>query len=67
MHIMILQENMNFMKTEPDSDSENYLKYSQNEDELLDVKEEENPVPITFPVMEAKIEVSCVYVLVYQC
>lgn len=67
MHILILQQNMNSIKTEPDSDSEMYLKYSHNADELLDVKEEENPVPITFPVMKVKIEVSCVYVLVCQC
>jgi hypothetical protein len=58
---------MNFIKTEPDSDSEMYLKYSDNVDELLDIKEEENPIAITFPVMEVKIEVSCVHVLVYQC
>jgi hypothetical protein len=59
-HIIILQQNMNFMKTEPDSDSEMYLKFSNNADELLDVKEE-NPIPITFPVMEIKTEVSCTY------
>ncbi|PNF23999.1 hypothetical protein B7P43_G09293, partial [Cryptotermes secundus] len=50
------QVNMNFIKTERDSDSEMYLKYSHNADELLDVKEEKNPVPITFPVMKVKIE-----------
>lgn len=55
-----LQQNMKFIKTEPDSDSEMYLKFSHNADELLDVKEE-NPIPITFPVKEIKTEVSCTY------
>jgi hypothetical protein len=55
------------MKAEPDSESEMYLIYSDNADDLLDMKEEEDPLAITFPVMEDKIEVSCVHVLVYQC
>jgi hypothetical protein len=61
---MILQQNMNSVKTEPDSDSEMYLEYSHNANELIDVKEEGDPVPIKFSVMEVKIEVSCVFVCV---
>jgi hypothetical protein len=53
---------MNLIKMEPDADSETYLSYSHNVSEMLDIKEEGDPVSITFPLMKTENEVSfCVH------
>jgi hypothetical protein len=54
----ILQHAMNLMKMEPDDVSETCLSCSYNESELLDIKEDGDPLSITFPVIKTEDEVS---------
>jgi hypothetical protein len=52
---------MSLMKMDPGADSETYLTYSHNINELPDIKEEkeEAPLMITFPVIKGEDKVSC--------
>jgi hypothetical protein len=47
------------MKMDPGADCGTYLIYSHNTNELPDIKEEQNPLLITFPVMKVEVKVSC--------
>lgn len=49
---------MSLMKMDPGADSETYLTYSHNINELPDIKEEA-PLMITFPVIKGEDKVSC--------
>jgi len=60
MTVLIYQHNMDCIKTEPDPDDEVYSS-SCSEIELVAVKQEEQPVLISFPPAEDGNEVS------YQC
>jgi hypothetical protein len=48
---------MDYIK--PDPDGELYLTSSQNENQQIDVKEEEDPLLIKLPVASSENEVSC--------
>ena len=50
---------MDFIKCEPDSDGELYPTSSQNQNLLNDVKEDEDPLFISYPLMKTENEVSC--------
>jgi hypothetical protein len=55
---------MDFIKPEPDTDEEAFLTFSCNENQLIDVKQDEDPLLIRFPVKTDK-EVSCIYKTVH--
>lgn len=57
-----LQLTVDFIKSEPDSDSEVYLT-SHNENGMIEVKEEEDPLLIRFPVTQDENEVSLWHVI----
>ena len=48
MTVLIYQHNMDCIKTEPDPDDEVYSA-SCSEIQLVDIKQEEQPLPISFP------------------
>lgn len=48
---------MDFIKREPDTDGEGFLTFSCNESQLIEVKQDEDPLLIRFPV-KADNEVS---------
>jgi hypothetical protein len=56
---------MDFIKPEPDPDGEAFLTFSYNDNQLIDVKQDEDPLLIRFPV-KADNEVSCVSVCPLQ-
>ena len=58
MTVLIYQHNMDCIKTEPDPDDEVYSP-SCSEIQLVAVKQEEQPVSISFPPAEDGNEVSC--------
>jgi hypothetical protein len=41
---------MDFIKPEPDPDGEAFQTFSYNENQLIDVKQDEDPLLIRFPV-----------------
>jgi hypothetical protein len=60
--ILMLQVTMDFMKSEPNSDSEACLTFSYSENEMVDVKEEGDPLLITFPVVKPENEVMLCFI-----
>jgi len=58
MTVLIYQHNMDCIKTEPDPDDEVYSA-SCSEIQLVAVKQEEQPVSISFPPVEDGNDVSC--------
>jgi hypothetical protein len=59
--VLFWQHNMEFIKTEPDSDAELYPA-SCSGSQLLDVKEEVKPVLVSFPLIKMG---HCVFVCVF--
>lgn len=49
---------MDFMKPEPDPDRESYIAFFCNENELVGMKENEDPLLMKFPVTDSENEVS---------
>jgi len=58
MTVLIYQHNMDCIKTEPDSDVEVYSP-SCSEIQLVDIKQEEQPLSISFPPAKDGNDVSC--------
>jgi hypothetical protein len=58
MTVLIYQHNMDCLKTEPDPDDEVHLA-SDSEIQLVDIKQEEQPLSISFPPAEDGSDVSC--------
>ena len=58
MTVLIYQHNMDCIKTEPDSDVEVYSA-SYSEIQLVDIKQEEQPLSISFPPAKDGNDVSC--------
>jgi hypothetical protein len=56
---------MNFIKPEPDPDGEAFLTFSCNDSQLIDVKQDEDPLLIRFPV-KTDNEVSCISICPLQ-
>jgi hypothetical protein len=50
---------MDFIKSEPNSDYEECLIYSHSKNEMVDVKEEGDPVLITLPVKPENEVILC--------
>jgi hypothetical protein len=53
---------VNLLKVEPGSVSETCSTSSRDGNQAIDIKVEEDPVPIEFPGIKAEHEVSCMYV-----
>jgi hypothetical protein len=64
---MVLQICTDFLKVEPGSISETCLTSSHVGDKIIDVKVEEDPMPINFPGIKAEHEVSCMSVCPLLC
>jgi hypothetical protein len=60
---MLLQQRMEFVNTKCDTDSERFLTSPPTGSQSINVKAEEDPVEITFPVKKSESEVSCVFVV----
>jgi len=58
MTVLIYQHNMDCIKTEPDPDAEVYSP-SCSLIQLVDIKQEEQPLSISFPPAEDGNDVSC--------
>ena len=58
MTVLIYQHNMDCIMTEPDPDDEVYLA-SCSEIQLVDIKQEEQPLSISFPPAKDGNDVSC--------
>jgi hypothetical protein len=58
MAVLIYQHNMDCITTEPDPDAEVQLVYC-SETQLVDIKQEQQPVLISFPTAEDGNDVSC--------
>ena len=58
MTALIYQHNMDCIKTEPDPDAEVYSA-SCSEIQLVDIKQEEQPLAISFPPAKDGNDVSC--------
>jgi len=58
MTVLIYQHNMDCIKTEPDSDAEVHSA-SCSEIHLIGIKQEEQPLPISFPPAKDDNDVSC--------
>ena len=58
MTVLIYQHNMDCIKTEPDPDDEVHSP-SSILIQLVDIKQEEQPLSISFPPAEDGIDVSC--------
>lgn len=56
--IDILQHNLEAVKVEPGADCETYPAPSFEEDQLIEIKEIGDPIPITFPAIKTEIQVS---------
>jgi hypothetical protein len=54
---------MDFIKSEPNSDCETYVTLSHSENEVISIKEEEDPLLITSSVMNNGDEVSSMSLL----
>ena len=61
MTVLIYQHNMDCIKTEPDPDGEVHLVCCSGI-QLVDVKQEQQPVAISFTVAEDGNDVSCQFV-----
>jgi hypothetical protein len=64
MTVLIYQHNMDCIKTEPDPDDEVHLA-SCSENQLVDMKQEEQPFSISFPPAVDGSDVSCQCVCCY--
>lgn len=60
---VFLQRRMEFVNTEPDTDSERFLTSPPSGSQPNNIKTEEEPVLMTFPVMRSESEVSCMFVV----
>ena len=58
MTVLIYQHNMDCIKTEPDPDAEVHSA-SYSEVRLVDIKQEEQPLSISFPPAKDGNDVSC--------
>ena len=58
MTVLVYQHNMDWIKTEPDTDAEVYSA-SCSEIQLVDIKQEEQPLAISFPPAKDGSDVSC--------
>jgi hypothetical protein len=56
---VVLQNCMDFLKVEPASCSETCPTSFHDGNHISDIKVEEDPVPVTFPGIQAEHEVSC--------
>jgi hypothetical protein len=61
--ILILQVIMDFIKSEPNSDSEACLTLSHSENGIFGIKEEDDPLLITSPVIKTENEVMFCFAL----
>jgi hypothetical protein len=57
---------MDFMKLEPVPEGESYLAFPCHENQLVDVKENEDPLLMKFPVTNSENEVSHVCIFVHM-
>jgi hypothetical protein len=60
---VLLQRRMEFINTEPDTDSERLLASSPSGRQPTSIKAEEDPVLMIFPVVRSESEVSCVFLV----
>lgn len=60
---VLLQRRMEFVNTEPDTDSERFLTSPPSGSQPNNIKTEEESVLMIFPVMRSKSEVSCMFVV----
>jgi hypothetical protein len=58
MNIVTQQQKMNVVKLEPDPDGKLYPTSCHNENQLIGVKEDQDPLLIRFPLMKTENEVS---------
>jgi hypothetical protein len=58
-----LQHRMEFVNTEPDTNNERFLTAPPSGSQPINIKAEEDPMLMTFPVMRSESEVSCVFVV----
>jgi hypothetical protein len=59
---------MDFIKPEPDTDGEAFLTFSCNENQLIDVKQDEDPLLIRFPVkIDNEVSYICICPLINPC
>ena len=58
MTVLIYQHNMDYIKSEPDPDAEVHSA-SCSEIQLVDIKQEEQPLSISFPPANDGNDVSC--------
>ena len=61
MTVLIYQHNMDCIKTQPDQDAEVHSP-SCSEIQLVDIKQEEQPLSISFPPAKDGNDVSCQYI-----
>jgi hypothetical protein len=59
---MVVQICIDFLKVEPLSSNETCPTSSHDGNKVIDIKVEEDPVPITFPGIKPEHEVSCMSV-----
>lgn len=57
---MVSQNNMDFIKPEPDPGGQAFRSSAHSEDQATDVKQDKEPVVINFQLMKTENEVSCV-------
>jgi hypothetical protein len=57
---------MDFMKPEPEPDGESYLAFSSSENHWVNVKGNEDPLLMKFPVTYSENEVSHLYVCTHH-
>lgn len=60
--ILMLQVIMDFIKSEPNSDCETCLRFSHSNNEMADVKEEGDPIAITFPIVKPENKVMLCFI-----
>jgi hypothetical protein len=58
MNIMAQQRMMNVVKLEPDPDAKSFSTSCHNENQLIGVKEDQDPLLIRFPLTKTENEVS---------
>jgi hypothetical protein len=62
MSIAVLQHKIRKFQVQHDSHNETDQTSSASENQLADIKTEDDPVSVTFPVLKAEREVSCMSV-----
>lgn len=58
MNIVAQQQEMDVVKLEPDPDGVSYPASCHNENQLIGVKEDQDPLVMRFPLMKTENEVS---------